>query len=148
MTTVVYDYLSSRRRLPLAIVFASSGFSIFDSSCKSSGGTLFTISPLFYTINIMASQLIKNLVFQQQSLIPKTFQRSLHTSFTRFSEITENRQKPQHRKEPTRFVQIESLPSTATTEDIRKLAREAFNKGDQNIVESMQTKKNLHMCVY
>jgi hypothetical protein len=38
--------------------------------------------------------------------------------------------------EPTRFVKIDTLPITATTEDIRKLAREAFSDGDKSIIES------------
>ncbi|CAO3616924.1 unnamed protein product [Mucor hiemalis] len=39
--------------------------------------------------------------------------------------------------EPTRFVQIDALPNTATTEDIRKLAREAFAQGDKSIVDTV-----------
>ncbi|KAI7850886.1 hypothetical protein BDC45DRAFT_517376 [Circinella umbellata] len=38
-------------------------------------------------------------------------------------------------KEPTRFIQIDHLPITTTTEDIRKLAREALPNGDQSIDE-------------
>ncbi|KAI8330693.1 hypothetical protein BC941DRAFT_439934 [Chlamydoabsidia padenii] len=38
---------------------------------------------------------------------------------------------------PSRFVVIDNLPSTATTEDIRKLAREAFPKGDKSINETI-----------
>lgn len=85
----------------------------------------------------MASNLIKNIALQQRTLLPtiRTCQRSIHTSLTHFSETATNNKKP-HTREPTRFVQIESLPNTATSEDIRKLAREAFPKGDQNIIES------------
>ncbi|KAI8150241.1 hypothetical protein BJV82DRAFT_586411 [Fennellomyces sp. T-0311] len=38
-------------------------------------------------------------------------------------------------KEPTRFVQIDALPATTTTEDIKKLAREALPEGDKSINE-------------
>ncbi|KAG2216924.1 hypothetical protein INT45_004120, partial [Circinella minor] len=38
-------------------------------------------------------------------------------------------------KEPTPFIQIDQLPITTTTEDIRKLAREALPNGDQSINE-------------
>ncbi|KAI7904140.1 uncharacterized protein BX663DRAFT_504091 [Cokeromyces recurvatus] len=38
-------------------------------------------------------------------------------------------------KEPSRFVRIRYLPRTVTTEDIYKLAREAFPKGDKNILD-------------
>lgn len=38
--------------------------------------------------------------------------------------------------EPSRFVVIDSLPPTATTEDVYKLAREAFPDGDKQIMES------------
>ncbi|KAI8993446.1 hypothetical protein BDB01DRAFT_894112 [Pilobolus umbonatus] len=37
--------------------------------------------------------------------------------------------------EPTRYVQIDNLPSTVTKEDIMKMAREAFPNGDKNIIE-------------
>ncbi|KAI7883424.1 hypothetical protein K492DRAFT_143903 [Lichtheimia hyalospora FSU 10163] len=40
-----------------------------------------------------------------------------------------------NKKEPTRFIQIDSLPMTATSEDIRKLAREALPDGDKAIQE-------------
>lgn len=54
--------------------------------------------------------------------------------------------------EPTRFVQIDALPNTATTEDIRKLAREAFAQGDKSIVDSKAKKKKknyarFHKCI-
>ncbi|CAO3695466.1 hypothetical protein G6F70_009156 [Rhizopus microsporus] len=45
------------------------------------------------------------------------------------------RQYQPQKVEPTRLVSIESLPRTATSEDIRKLAREAFPKGDKSIVD-------------
>lgn len=45
--------------------------------------------------------------------------------------------------EPTRFVQIDALPNTATLEDIRKLAREAFAQGDKSIIDSKE-KKNVY----
>ncbi|CEI94135.1 hypothetical protein RMCBS344292_08356 [Rhizopus microsporus] len=45
------------------------------------------------------------------------------------------RQYQPQKAEPTRLVSIESLPRTATSEDIRKLAREAFPKGDKSIVD-------------
>ncbi|KAI8089257.1 uncharacterized protein BX664DRAFT_332538 [Halteromyces radiatus] len=38
---------------------------------------------------------------------------------------------------PSKFVIIEDLPSTATTEDVRKLAREAFSQGDKSIRETI-----------
>lgn len=38
--------------------------------------------------------------------------------------------------EPSRFVVIDALPPTATTEDVYKLAREAFADGDKQIIES------------
>lgn len=40
-----------------------------------------------------------------------------------------------NKREPTRFIQIDSLPMTATSEDIRKLAREALPDGDKAIQE-------------
>ncbi|KAK4515273.1 uncharacterized protein ATC70_002883 [Mucor velutinosus] len=39
--------------------------------------------------------------------------------------------------EPSRFVAIDSLPPTATTEDVYKLAREAFADGDKQIIETV-----------
>lgn len=45
------------------------------------------------------------------------------------------KQRQQYKMEPTQLVKIELLPNTATREDINKLAREAFHKGDKNIVE-------------
>jgi hypothetical protein len=39
--------------------------------------------------------------------------------------------------EPSRFVVIDSLPPTATTEDVHKLAREAFPDGDKQIMETV-----------
>lgn len=95
-------------------------------------------------------QLVSVLVRQRLSAqVFNTCQRSLHTSVVRlnnaektnFAENLTNKfigqVKKQGKKsvEPTRFVQIDSLPVTATTEDIRKLAREAFPQGDKRIVE-------------
>lgn len=40
-------------------------------------------------------------------------------------------------RKPTRLVQIQSLPASATHEDIRKLGREAFANGDKTIDDSM-----------
>ncbi|CAO3654963.1 unnamed protein product [Mucor fragilis] len=39
--------------------------------------------------------------------------------------------------EPSRFVVIDALPPTATTEDVYKLAREAFADGDKQIIETV-----------
>ncbi|OAD08014.1 hypothetical protein MUCCIDRAFT_154817 [Mucor lusitanicus CBS 277.49] len=39
--------------------------------------------------------------------------------------------------EPSRFVVIDALPPTATTEDVYKLAREAFTDGDKQIIEAV-----------
>lgn len=54
------------------------------------------------------------------------------------------RQYQPQKAEPTRLVSIESLPRTATSEDIRKLAREAFPKGDKSIVDS----KLAFLCLF
>lgn len=45
-------------------------------------------------------------------------------------------------EEPTRFIFVEALPATATPEDIRKLAREAFPNGDKSISESKLMRQN------
>ncbi|KAG2209191.1 hypothetical protein INT47_005483 [Mucor saturninus] len=99
-------------------------------------------------------QLASVLVRQRLSAqVFNTCQRSLHTSVVRFNNnntektnFAENltnkfigQVKKQGKKsaEPTRFVQIDSLPVTATTEDVRKLAREAFPQGDKRIVEAV-----------
>jgi hypothetical protein len=93
-----------------------------------------------------------------RAIFNTTCQRSLHTTLTRFNVETETapqkknfaesltdkfigqvkRQQQGNKKmaEPTRFVQIDSLPATATTEDVCKLAREAFTQGDKSIIES------------
>lgn len=97
-------------------------------------------------------QLVSALVRQRISIQAlNTCQRSIHTSLVRlntnetqknFAETLTNKFIGQVKKqgkntsEPTRFVQIDSLPTTATTEDVRKLAREAFPQGDKSIVES------------
>jgi hypothetical protein len=96
---------------------------------------------------------------QQKSIVLKVCQRSLHSSAVRLQTVTthneptkknfaesltdkfigqvwKQRQQYKDHREPTRFVQIDALPHTATTEDVYKLAREAFPKGDKNIVES------------
>ncbi|ORZ00518.1 hypothetical protein BCR43DRAFT_468658 [Syncephalastrum racemosum] len=49
-------------------------------------------------------------------------------------QIKKERRFESNRKR-TRLVQIQSLPSSATHEDIRKLAREAFDNGDKTIEE-------------
>lgn len=95
---------------------------------------------------------------QQKATVLNVCQRSLHSSVMRlqtgapnelikknFAEaLTDNfigvvwkqRQQYKNHKEPTRFVQIDALPYTATAEDVYKLAREAFPKGDKSISES------------
>jgi hypothetical protein len=98
---------------------------------------------------------------QQKSIVSNVCQRSLHSSAMRLQTTTntsrneptkknfaesltdkligqvwKQRQQYKDHREPTRFVQIDALPHTATTEDVYKLAREAFPKGDKNIVES------------
>ena len=80
-----------------------------------------------------------------------TCRRNIHTSFVRFNveknthtaEALTNkfvgqvqRQNKPFRGEPTRLVQIDALPNTATKEDVLKLAREAFPEGDKSVVES------------
>ncbi|KAI8087843.1 uncharacterized protein B0P05DRAFT_569325 [Gilbertella persicaria] len=74
--------------------------------------------------------------------------RSLHTSVVHHENFAESltdkfidQAKKQRRQnktysEPTRFVQVDHMPPTATFEDINKLAREAFPKGDKTIDES------------
>lgn len=102
-------------------------------------------------------QLVSVIVRQRLSTqVFNTCQRSLHTSIVRlndtqqknFTEALTDKFIGQVKKqgknggrlsEPTRFVQIDALPTTATTEDIRKIAREAFPQGDQSIVESKTT---------
>jgi nitrogenase subunit NifH len=93
------------------------------------------------------------------SQVIKTCQRSIHSSVIRlntnnnehvkknFAESltdkfigqVKRQGKNPRMAEPTRFVQIDALPTTATTEDVRKLAREAFSKGDKSIIESKET---------
>lgn len=96
-------------------------------------------------------QLVSALVRQRLSnRVFSTCQRTLFTSTVQLNEknyaetvtnkfIGQVKKQGKNTTEPTRFVQIDSLPVTATTEDIRKLAREAFPEGDKSIVES---KKN------
>ncbi|KAI9262636.1 hypothetical protein EDC94DRAFT_518937 [Helicostylum pulchrum] len=99
-------------------------------------------------------QLVSVIARQRLSTqVLNTCQRSLHTSIVRLNEtpqknftealtdkfIGQVKKQGKNGKlsDPTRFVQIDSLPATATTEDIRKLAREAFPEGDKSIVEAV-----------
>lgn len=107
-------------------------------------------------------QFVSSLVRRQttKSIFSTTCQRSLHTTLTRFNLATNEKknfaetltdkfigqvkrqQQGNYNKnkmstaEATRFVQIDALPHTATTEDVYKLAREAFTGGDKSIIES------------
>jgi hypothetical protein len=99
----------------------------------------------------MATRQLVRAIARQRVPVFNTCQRSLHTSFVRFetpktnvAETLTNKFVGQVKRqgknprapEPTRFVQIDILPNTATTEDILKLAREAFPNGDKSVVES------------
>lgn len=99
----------------------------------------------------MATRQLVRAIARQRVAVFNTCQRSLHTSFVRFETPKTNfaeaitdkfigqvkRQgKNPKGPEPTRFVQIDTLPITATTEDVLKLAREAFPSGDKSVVES------------
>ncbi|KAI8377029.1 hypothetical protein EDC96DRAFT_474210 [Choanephora cucurbitarum] len=92
-------------------------------------------------------------LFRSKSIVqPVTFQRAFHTSYIQQQQGENNspvekltdkfiqqakRQRRLHgnKVEPTRFVQIDHMPPTSTSEDINKLAREAFPKGDRSIDE-------------
>lgn len=87
--------------------------------------------------------------------------RSLYTSATQpngeslknFAEalaekfINQVKKQKQKKKDHTRLIQIELLPFTATAEDIRKLAREAFPKGDKSIVDSKNKEVTDYVCI-
>lgn len=66
----------------------------------------------------------------------KNFAEALAEKF--INQVKKQRQK---KKDLTRLIQIELLPFTATAEDIRKLAREAFPKGDKSIVDMVFCRK-------
>ncbi|CAO3685938.1 unnamed protein product [Rhizopus stolonifer] len=81
--------------------------------------------------------------------------RPIHTSIARRSEIENNfaksfndnfkdhgKKQQKHLLEPTRLIQIEALPFTSTSEDVRKLAREAFPKGDRSIIDMVFSRKD------
>lgn len=112
----------------------------------------------FYNIILMASvrQLVSVISRQRLSVQAiNTCQRSMHTSAVRlnsslnetpkknFSEILADKfigqVQGQGNKlrtvQPTRFVRIDNLPVTATSEDVNKLAREALPQGDKSIIE-------------
>lgn len=107
----------------------------------------------------MATRQLVRAIARQRVAVFNTCQRSLHTSIVRFETPKTNfaeaitdkfigqvkRQgKNPKRPEPTRFVQIDTLPITATTEDVLKLAREAFPNGDKSVVES----KRYNLCLF
>lgn len=106
-----------------------------------------------------AHQLVAHVARQRvlSTLATKTCQRSFHSSYQtlknqpqdtedknfveKFSKqfighVKKQRSQTKAFAEPSRFVVINSLPPTATTEDIRKLARESFPDGDKQISES------------
>ncbi|KAI9351676.1 hypothetical protein BD770DRAFT_421157 [Pilaira anomala] len=86
-----------------------------------------------------------------------TCQRSMHTSAVRLNSSLNETQKKNFAEvltdkfigqvqgqgnkfrnvEPTRFVRIDNLPVTATSEDVYKLAREALPQGDKSIIEAI-----------
>ncbi|EIE83660.1 hypothetical protein G6F46_001807 [Rhizopus delemar] len=91
-------------------------------------------------------------IVARQRIALNVCSRSFHTSLIRnvearkdvtktFNDKFGGRRQQQQRLEPTRLIQIDTLPMTATTEDIRKLAREAFPKGDKSIVDIVFCRK-------
>jgi hypothetical protein len=97
---------------------------------------------------MLRTRALATVALRQRFAVP-VCQRMLHTSVrlntaegNNLGEALANKFTGQVKKtrnsvvEPTRFVKIDTLPITATTEDIRKLAREAFSDGDKSIIES------------
>ncbi|KAI9276578.1 hypothetical protein BY458DRAFT_554554 [Sporodiniella umbellata] len=76
--------------------------------------------------------------FQTSAVVCNDFGKQANRSFVdRFkSQTNEDADKP------TRLIKIEALPSTSTLEDIRKLAREAFDNGDRSIRDIVFCRKD------